>query len=122
MTEEEADTLRVGNHIFAIYNLTIVDVKFYNIHDLRIQKVDFVSRHGSHTTIRDHEKEYKVYNECLHIGYESATQMIEIILERLADDLTKSHKGEIDRLDTFAETVRKDIYRSTRERLAGEQS
>ena len=123
MTKAEADTLRAGDHLFAMYNVASIEMGPYRSYDLRIERVTLISRHGSETKIQNiHEKDYRICNEYLHIERESATQMIEGILERLVSELKKNHEGEMKSLDTFVEEVREDIYRSARERLAGEQS
>lgn len=120
MTNEVAESLRVGDRVFATYGIQHVEAGIYTKHDLRVHEMTVLSKHRNETSVEDVDgRKYDIFNEKLHIERKSATQMIEIVLEQLLTDMTKNHKSDIDRLTTFAETVREELYRSARGRLAG---
>ena len=126
MTDEIAKSLRIGDRVFTTYStqyllsLKNIEAGLFTKHDLQVNEMVVLLKYGNEMIVRDVDgRKYGIFNEKLHIERESATQVIEIALEQLVTDMTKNHKSDIDRLTTFAETVREELYRSTRERLAG---
>lgn len=125
MTDEIAQSLRVGDRVFTanssqyLLSLKNVEAGLCTKHDLQINEMTVLLKYENEMIVRDiNGRKHVIFNEKLHIERESATQMIEIALEQLVTDMTKNHKCDIDCLATFTEEVREDLYRSARERLA----